>query len=126
MELRALQPRRLGVGPERRDPGGLERVDEPGDKGCLGADHDQVAGLRGGCLDEPRDVTDADLETASIGGDPGVSRRAQQLRRALRARQSTDDRMLSPTAADDEDPAQRCLLRRPRAVAMGSAATGIS
>ncbi len=102
VHLRALQPGGLGTGSERRDPLGLERVDEPGDQGRLRPDDHQVARLT---LGRPDDLSDLgrDLEAPGVGRDPGVARRAEQLGTLAAARQGAHDRVLAAARADDED-----------------------
>jgi hypothetical protein len=81
----------------------VQRVDQPGDERRLGADDGQADVLALGQRDEPLDVVGGDGEGAGVGRDPRVARRAQQLGALRRAQQGADDRVLAPSAPDDED-----------------------
>ncbi len=100
-------------GTEGGDPGRLESVDEPGDQRRLRADHDQVDALGRGSRDDSADVLGAEVEAASVGGDPGVAGRTEQLRRATGPRQRLDDRVLPPAASYDQDSHLNSSARRP-------------
>lgn len=99
--LRSLQ---LGRRPGRAEGGDarrLERVDDADDEGRLGPDHDQVDAPIARQRDDRLDVFDPDLrEDLGVGPDPGVARRAEQLRRRRRARQCPHDRVLATATAD--------------------------
>ena len=90
VQLRALEPRRLGAGPEGGDALVLERVDEPGHERRLGADDDQVDGLVRGGRDErrrrPPAPTSRQRASAAIPALPGAQRSSGRPRRARRAR----------------------------------------
>jgi hypothetical protein len=101
VRLRALEPRGRRAGPEDRD---VETVHETRDQRRLGADHDEVAALRGG--DEPVEVRHRHVDELRVARDAGVARRAQQLGLLRRALERPDDRVLASARADDEDPGQ--------------------
>ena len=81
----------------------LERVHEAGHERRLGPDHGQVRAL---LLREPHqavDVVGRHVEAGRVRGDAGVAGSAQDLRRARAAAQRAHDRVLPPSAADDEN-----------------------
>ena len=88
--LRALEPRRLALGPEHRDALGLELVGEARDQRRLGSHHDQVgARLRRGSRERDR-VAGVGGEPLRLGADAGVAGRAPQLGLLRRAGQRAD------------------------------------
>ncbi len=100
VELRALEAGGGGARAEGGDARLLEVVGKAGDERHLGTDHDQVRGdVEGGRDDALRGFDDV-----GVGGDPGVTGRAEELRRVRRAAEGADDRVLAAAATDDEDP----------------------
>ena len=92
-----------GAGPEGRHPGLLERVDEAGDQGRLGADRNEVDAALLGQGDDRLDVVGRDLRQAlGVGCDAGVAGSAEQLGGVDGTAQRPDDRMLAPTTTDHE------------------------
>jgi hypothetical protein len=105
--LRALDPGRRAGRAERAHADLDERVDDPLDERRLGADHDQVGAAVARDAHDPVDVLGADLEALDlVARDPGVAGRGEDLGPAWAAHQRAHERVLTPPAADDQDPAQ--------------------
>jgi hypothetical protein len=103
--LRALELRGRRARAEGRDARRLERVDRAGDERRLGADDDEADFPRASGLDDRVDVLGADVGQAlGVGRDPGVARRAENLGAVGGAAEGADDRVLAPTAPDDQNP----------------------
>ena len=99
VRLRPLDPRgRLG-GPERRDSGRGQVVDQARYQRRLGADHHQVdlALLR------VRDDVAAGQALHAVARDAGVAGRRQHLGRGAPRGERPDERVLAAAGADDED-----------------------
>ena len=79
-----------------------ERVDETGHERRLGSHDGQVHPLTLDRLDEAVDVVHGDVEHPRVLCDPGVARRAQQLRFLGRACQGPHERVLPAACANDE------------------------
>jgi hypothetical protein len=101
-----LRPLQLGgrrARPEGGDPRLLQGVDQSGDQRRLGPDRDQIDRPLARRGDDRLGVPGADLGQAlGVGGDPGVARRAEQLRRPRRARQRPHHRVLATTGSDNQ------------------------
>jgi len=101
--LGPLQSRRTAIGAEAAHSCRPQRVGDARDERGLGADHHQRGTGRLGQRDDRVRILGVDsADHVGIGRDPGVARRADQLRGARRAGERLDERMLARTAAEHQ------------------------
>ena len=102
--LGAFQPRRRGGGAEGLDPGLLEAVDEAGHQRRLRTHDDEVDALLTGESEDAIEILRGDRHAHRIGGDSGVSRRAEKHFHQRRGGDRPAQGMLASPAADHQHP----------------------
>ena len=101
--LRPFEHRRGGGRAEGRDPGAAQRIGNPGDKRCLGADNDQVDRLRLGQGDDGGWIAGVDRAALGPALDPGIAGRGDQQCAAWRLRKPPRQRIFTAPRPEQQD-----------------------